>query len=276
MEVNIKENNLKNSSRFLKIATEAAKKAGSILENYFQTQLEKEFKEDKSIVTRADKESEELIMKMILEEFPDHSIFTEESGMIENKGEYMWHIDPLDGTTNFTNGIPIFSISLALEYKREIILGVIYDPISHNMFHTEKGKGAYMNDKKISVSKSDQAHCAVTISANKEKENKLLARKLIYNLPEKIASVRILGSVATELAYLSRGGIGANIEFGLHTYDFAAGTLLVKEAGGTITKLNGSEWKFPENNFIASNGVFHDLLVEEVKIQKANILASSV
>ena len=125
-----------------------------------------------------------------------------------------------------------------------------------------------MNDKKISVSKDDKNHAIVTASPGKPIEDKQLLWELYYNLPKIVRSVRNLGCTAMELAYLSRGGTEGYVQLGLNTYDFAAGVLLVQEAGGKITKLDGSPWKFPENKFIASNGVFHDLLVDEVKRQK--------
>ena len=247
------------------MAIQAALAAGKILEKYFDTEILKEFKEDKTPVTLADRESEEIIKKIILEEFPKHSILGEETGRTESKSDYEWYVDPVDGTRNFANGIPIFAVSVALAHKRKVIVGVVYNPTTDSLFYVEQGKGAYLNDKKINVSKDDIPHAIVTISPNREDPEKLLLRELYYDFPKKFGHVRDLGSTALELAYVARGGLEANIQLGLSSYDFAAGVLLVEEAGGKITKLNGSPWKFPENEFIASNGVFHDLLVEEVQ-----------
>ena len=258
-------------SKELEVAIKAALEAGKVLEKYFETEVLKEFKEDKSIVTLADREAEDVIKKIIFSSFPEHSILGEETGMTKKLSDYTWHIDPLDGTTNFSNGIPIFATSLALEHKGVVIIGVIYNPTTDNLFYAEKGKGAYFNNKKISVSKDDQNHCIVTAASGKQKNDKDLKRNLFHYLPEKIRSVRELGSTALELAYVARGGTEANIQIGLSTYDFAAGALLVLEAGGIITKLDGSEWKFPDNYFIASNGIFHELLVEEIKNQKEKL-----
>ncbi len=261
---------VKNKSKELEVAINAALEAGKIVEKYFETEILKSVKEDKSIVTLADKESEEVIKKIIFQAFPAHSILGEETGMNGAKGDYVWHVDPVDGTTNFANGIPIFAVSIALEHKGGLIVGVVYNPSTHSLFYAEKGEGAYFNDKKISVSQDDQTTCIVTTSSSRKKEDKLLQRNLLYSMPEKLRSVRNLGSTALELAYVSRGGLEANIQLGLSTYDFAAGSLLVQEAGGKITKLDGSPWAFPENKFIASNGVFHDILVEEVQKQIKN------
>ncbi len=264
---------MKNKSKELEIAIMAALEAGKIVEKYFETEILKELKEDSSPVTLADRESEAIIKKIILENFPDHSILGEETGMTENKSEYTWHVDPIDGTRNFSNGIPLFAVSIALALKDKVIIGVVYNPATHSLFYAEDGKGAYLNDKKIFVSKDDKDHAMVTISTSKDKADQKLCRELLHDLPggRVIRSVRDIGCAALDLAYVSRGGFEANIQLGLFTYDFSAGILLVKEAGGKITRLDGSPWVFPENKFIASNGVFHDLLVEEVRRQKEKL-----
>lgn len=259
---------MKNKSKELKVAIRAALEAGKILEKYFETEILKEFKEDTSIVTLADRESEKTIKKVLSQAFPAHSILGEETGMTENKSNYVWHVDPVDGTRNFTNGIPLFAVSIALVHTNEVIVGVVYNPVTRSLFYAEKGKGTYFNDNKIFVSKDDKDHAIVTVSPGKLDIEKQLFLELGHDLPKVVRSTRNLGCTAVELAYIARGGIEANIQLGWsYTYDFAAGTLLVQEAGGKITKLDGGEWKFPEHHFITSNGVFHNLLVEEVQNQ---------
>jgi myo-inositol-1(or 4)-monophosphatase len=263
---------MENKPKELEVAIEAALAAGKILEKYFEGEILKEFKEDTSIVTLADRESEDVIKKIILGAFPTHSMLGEETGMTENKSDYVWHVDPVDGTRNFSNGIPLFAVSIALVFNNEVIVGVVYNPATRSLFYASKGKGAYLNDKKISVSKDDRDHGIFTISPGPGNTDRKLVRELSYVFPKNVVrSVRDLGSAAVELAYVARGGVEANIQIGRYTYDFAAGVLLVQEAGGMITALDGSPWKFPENYFIASNGVFHDLLVEEIKKQKEKI-----
>lgn len=263
---------MENKSKELEVAIQAALEAGKILEKYFETEILSEFKEDNTPVTMADRESEEIIKKIILENFPEHSIIGEETGVTTNGGEHVWHIDPIDGTRNFANGIPIFAVSIALVHQDKVIVGVVYNPASGSLFFAEKGKGAYLNDKRIFVSKDDKANSIVTVAPGKTSAGKTLMRELMYSLPKNVVrSMRELGSTAVELSYVARGGLEANIQLGFNTYDFAAGVLLVQEAGGKITGLDGSEWKFPENKFIASNGVFHDLLVLEVQKQKEKL-----
>ena len=269
---------MKNKSKELEVAIKAALEAGKILEKYFETEIMKSLKEDKSIVTLADKESEEVIKKIIFDAFPTHSILGEETGMNGAKSDYVWHVDPVDGTRNFANGIPLFAVSIALVHQDKIMVGVVYNPSTRSLFYAELGKGAYFNDKKIFVSKDDKDHCIVTASPGNQDDQEVkkeLILNLYHDLPKIIRSVRNFGCTAIELAFISRGGLEANIQLGLNTYDFAAGALLVLEAGGKITKLDGSPWAFPENKFIVSNGVFHDLLVGEVQSQIKKLKAES-
>jgi myo-inositol-1(or 4)-monophosphatase len=262
---------MENKSKELEVAIRAALEAGKILEKYFETEILKEYKEDTTIVTKADKEAEEIIKKIICESFPEHSILGEETGHTDNHSEFTWHIDPLDGTRNFANCIPFFGVSIALVNNNELIVGVVYNPITNSLFYAEKNKGAFLNDKKILVSKDDGSHSMVTVDPGKKEEDKQLRRELYKTLPARFRSIRDLGSTAVHLAYVARGALEVNIQLGLQTYDFAAGALLVLEAGGKITNHDGSPWFFPDNKFIASNGVFHEELVDEIKKQKSKL-----
>lgn len=262
---------MENKSRELEVAILAAQEAGKVLEKYFDTEILKEYKEDNTPVTKADREAEAVIKQIIIENFPDHSLLGEETGHTKKEESYTWHIDPLDGTRNFANGIPFFGVSLALVKDDEVIVGVVYNPITRSLFYAEKNKGAYLNDKKILVSKDDASHSIVTADPGKKEEEKKLRRELYRSLPNTFRSIRDLGSTAVHLSYVARGSLEANIQLGLQTYDFAAGVLLVLEAGGKVTNHDGSPWHFPENKFIASNGIIHDLLVEELKKQKENL-----
>ncbi len=264
---------MENKSAYLEVAIKAARAAGEILEKHFETEILKNIKEDESVVTIADGEAEEVIKKIILETFPDHSILGEETGLTENGGGYKWHIDPIDGTRNFANGIPLFAVSIALVKENEIIVGVIYNPVIKSLFYAERGKGTYMNNKRIFVSKGSISNCIIAGGKGRKPEDRKLFRKLMHDLPQKISglTIRDFGSCVIDLSFVARGGIEASISLGLHTYDFAAGVLLIQEAGGVITGLDGGSWKFPDNYFIASNGVFHDLLVAEVKGEKARL-----
>ena len=264
---------MENKSPELEIAIKAALEAGKILEKYFDTEIVGKTKDDSTIVAEADGEAEEAINKIILAAFPRHSIMGEETGHTNNQGEHTWYIDPLDGTKNFIKHLPLFAVSIALEYKNEIILGVVYNPGTQSLFYAEKGKGAFLNDKKISVSKSDLKHSILCAGKGNKDTDRKLSRTLIYSLPDALPglTVRDIGCTALDLAYLASGGFEAGIHVGLRGYDFAAGTLLVQEAGGKIINFDGSMWKFPDRYFSTSNGVFHDKLIEEIKRQKEKL-----
>lgn len=264
---------MENKSKELEVAIRAALEAGKILEKYFETEFEKETKNvvfDSNIVTIADRESEDLIKKIILENFPDHSILGEETGLTQNSGSYTWYVDPVDGTRNFANRIPLFAVSIGFVKDDEILGGVIYNPISDSLFYAEKGKGAYWNHKRIYVSKDDASNCIVTAASGKKPMDLKLRRNLMRDLPENVvSSVRDFGCTALDLAYVAWGNTAADIKFGLRTYDCIVGLLLIQEAGGKITNVDGKPWKISDSGyFIASNGVFHDLLVDEVRRQK--------
>ncbi len=261
---------MENKSKELEVAIEAALEAGKILEKYYDSEIAHSTKDDKSMATVVDNEAEEVIKEKIFRSFPDHSILGEESGYTEKKGDCTWYIDPLDGTKNFVKHLPLFAVSIALECQKEILVSVIFNPVTKSLFYAEKGKGAYLNHKKISVSKRDLVHSTMCSGKGSSALDRKLARQLMYILPEVLTGLtfRDIGCTALDLAYVASGGFEAGIHVGLNGYDFAAGTLLIKEAGGKIINFDGTEWKFPDKYFITSNGIFHDKLVEEVKRQK--------
>lgn len=163
-------------SKNLDIAIKAAKDAGEIVAKYFEDTFEASFKDDGSIVTQADKEAEDVIIERINAEFPEDGFYGEESGVSNEKSERTWYIDPIDGTTNFANGLPIFAISIALEKGGEIVSSVVYNPITNSMYYAEKGKGAYYNDKKIKVSDNPSSAAILTTGNSRESDDKLKER----------------------------------------------------------------------------------------------------
>lgn len=260
---------MQDKSKELEVAIQAALEAGKILTKYFETEILHEFKEDKSITTIADKEAEEKIKEIIFSNFPEHSILAEETGFTDKKSEYVWHIDPLDGTYNYANGIPIFAVSIALAHKDELIVGVIHNANMNLLCYAEKGKGTYYNETKVHVSSDEQMKSIVTISSSKIMPGKMLRRKLAHDMPgNSVASVRDFGCTALDLVFLAKGSTEGDIKFGLDLYDFAAGLVLVSESGGKITNIEGGELKLTDKSYIASNGLLHDVLVEEIKRQK--------
>src|SRR3989344_2353110 len=170
-------------SKELKVALEAALEAGKILERHLETDIIKSMKHDKSISVLADGESEEMIKKIIFEAFPEHSILGEETGMTGQESDYVWHVDPLDGTRNFAHGVPFFCVAIALEYKGELRVGVVYNPATRSLFYAEKNKGTYLNDKRIFVSKDGEVHSMITVSRGKKPSDEKLFRELMHDLP---------------------------------------------------------------------------------------------
>lgn len=238
-------------------AIEAAKKGGEVLVKYFEmTDLEREVKDDSSFVTKADKEAEAAIVEAIRAAFPDHGIIGEEGADVNPDARFRWIIDPLDGTSNFVNGIPLFAVSIAVADGDDPVVAVVFNPVTHSLYVAEKGKGATYNGRPARV--SDQAAADGTVSFGPAKKEKQRAREMVVATGESFKSARILGCCALELAYIARGGTEAFICLGLKKWDYAAGVLLVREAGGKVTDLAGNECTLAETYFVASNAVSHD------------------
>ena len=250
----------------LDTATEAAKKGGEVLARYFEmVGLERELKDDKTFATKADSESEEAIVSSIKQKFPDHGFLGEEGSNTNPDAEYVWVIDPLDGTKNFVNGIPIFAISVALLKAGEVVGAVIYNPVTHSLYTAEKGKGAMYNGKKVSVSKQEAAMGVVTFGPGQKDKETL--NRFFERSEQFFKSKRYLGCTALELGYVARGGIEGFVCIGLKKWDYAAGALLVQEAGGKITDYQGKSWNIETNYFVASNGVAHEEMLALVSSQ---------
>ncbi len=249
---------------FLDVAISAAKKGGAVVDRYFETSIEREVKADKSFVTAADKEAEAVIIAELKKHFPDHGFLGEESGETRSSSEYQWVIDPLDGTANFVNGIPMFAVSIALFLRGAPIVGVVYNPVTDSLYASEKGKGVTCNGANVSVSDGGAEHAMITFGPGKKE--KLLLNALFSNAERLVKSKRYLGCAALDLAYVARGGTEGFVCLGLNTWDYAAGVLLVAEAGGKLTDFKGNPWFFGgSDHFLASNGHVHDALLALVK-----------
>lgn len=248
----------------LHVAQEAAKIAGKILIESFETSLEPDIKADKSFVTKVDTDSEKAIIDTITKSFPDHTFLGEESGKSDGTSPWQWVIDPLDGTANFLNGIPIFSVSIALDYEGETVVGVVYNPVTSSMFYATKDGGSFWNDKPIKVSDQTEVNVVTTVGSSPSREDgdkKIALTKAFY---EEGMRVRLLGSAALELAYLARGGTEVYINLGTKPWDYNAGLLIAQEAGAMITRFDGSPRK-ESTYFLATNGAIHPKILEIIK-----------
>lgn len=241
-----------------------AREAGGLLMRHFG-KVDIEYKGEVDVVTIADRESEKLIVERITGRWPDHDIVGEEGTRRDRGSDYRWYIDPLDGTTNFAHNYPVFCVSIALEYRDELIAGVVYDPTRDECFSAEKGAGARLNGKAIHVSKvSDFAQSLVATGFPSQKRHKNPNIHFYHHITLQTHGVRRAGSAAMDLAYTACGRYDAYWEFNLNPWDTAAGVVLVREAGGDVTDLDGAPFDIASKEVIASNRKLHPALLREL------------
>lgn len=253
----------------LQLAVDAALEAGKFLKmnvGKFR-QLEHKLGEERNLVTEIDKKAEELIIERIRKRYPHHDFLGEESGSHKVSSDYKWIIDPLDGTTNFTHGLPIFCTSIALEHEGEVILGAIYDPNADELFAAERNKGATLNNRKIRVSGATRLieSLIVTGFPYDIKKNPYNAVEHFSNFLMQSQAVRRLGSAALDLSYVACGRFDGFWEVTLNPWDMAAGVLFVEEAGGKFTNFKGFPSDIYTPNVLTSNGLIHDQMVDVLK-----------
>jgi myo-inositol-1(or 4)-monophosphatase len=214
-------------------------------------------------VTEADHASEKAIIEIIRQEHPDHFLLTEESGEIKMDSEYKWIIDPIDGTINFSRGIPICCVSIGLEKAGEMIMGAVYNPLMNEIFFAEKGFGAWLNDKRIVVSKTDSVlkSCLVTGFPYTYLDTENGPLQVFEKLIRKGIPVRRLGSAAIDLCWVAAGRFDGFYEHKLQAWDSAAGFLMVEEAGGTVTDFKGDHYSPYQPHLVATNGKIHNELL---------------
>ena len=246
------------------------KEAGKILRKYYGNISKIEYKSDASLVTQADKESEATIIKIIKSAFPTHQILAEESGITKEESEYKWIIDPLDGTTNYAHTLPIFAISIGIEHKKEIILGGVYNPISNELFFAEKGNGAYLNDKKIRVSKVDKLDRALLVTGfpYDRRENVDYYMNIYGKFLKVSQGVMRLGAAAIDFCSVACGRLDGYWERKLYPWDQAAGILIVEEAGGKVTDFIGKKFSCYDKQVLVTNGLIHNEMVKILKTIK--------
>jgi myo-inositol-1(or 4)-monophosphatase len=245
-------------------AAEIAREAGALLRHYYEKGVTAEFKGDVDIVTEADRASEKLIGERLRTIFPTHGIFGEEGTRQQLDAEYRWYIDPLDGTTNFAHGFPYFCVSMGLEHRPAgtpedadgtIVAGVIYEPLRDELFQAERGKGAYLNGRRMSASKTallQESLLATGFPSVKRHENPNV--HFYHELTLRSHGVRRAGAAAVDLAYTAAGRLEGFWEFNLNPWDTAAGLLLVEEAGGEISRFDGSPFRLDSREVLAHNG----------------------
>lgn len=249
--------------KLVQFSEELATGAGSILKRGFNRSLKIDYKGRINPVTEYDLKSERYIVSHITKRFPDHTILAEEGGTAAEKSPYRWVIDPLDGTVNFAHGFPIYCVSIAVEFEGDIIAGAVYDPERDELFSAGKGMGAWLNKKKTRV------------SSEKVLQRALLATGFAYNIgtakrtnlglfarmAKKAQGLRRPGSAAIDPCWLACGRIDGFWEFYLHPWDTAAAKLIVEEAGGKVSRINGTTYSIFARDILASNGHIHKALM---------------
>ena len=258
---------------FLPAMSAIAREAGSLLLNYFHKKLKVEYKGEADLVTAADRASEALIRERIREQFPAHDVLGEEQGLSDQGSDYRWYVDPLDGTTNFAHGYPVFCVSLALECRAlergsgpsaARIAAVVYDPTRDELFSAELGKGAHLNGQPIRVSNTAQLkECLVATGFPSHKRHKNPNIYFYHQITLRTHGVRRAGSAALDLCTVACGRFDGFWEFNLNPWDTAAGVLIVEEAGGRVSRFDGSPFQLDSRETVASNGLVHDALLHE-------------
>jgi myo-inositol-1(or 4)-monophosphatase len=258
---------MKIDDRYLQLAMAAAKEAGRIQMHHFGHSHPVEYKEKFNPVTEVDRLCEQAIVKMILDAYPEHDILTEESPFKGKGSSWKWIIDPLDGTTNYLYGYPCFCVSIGLEVEGEVRLGVVYNPILEEIFHVEKGEGAYLNGSQISVSKTNKL------------ERSFLCTGFPYDVREQVDfylryfrkfltrsfAIRRPGSAALDLSYLAAGRFDGFWELKLRPWDVAAGGLMVSEGGGEVSDFQGKPFNIYSGEILASNGIIHQEMLQAIR-----------
>jgi myo-inositol-1(or 4)-monophosphatase len=258
--------------KFAAPAAAIAMEAGALVRGFYENGVETEYKGEADLVTEADRASERLIVERLGARFPSHGVYGEEGTRGQMESEYRWYIDPVDGTTNFAHRYPVFCVSMGLEYRApglsaeeegEIVAGVIFDPTRNELFVAEKGKGAYLNGRRIQVSRTSTV--AESLLATGFPSRKRHQNPNIYFYQEitmRSHGVRRAGSAALDLAYTACGRFDGYWEFNLNPWDTSAGFLMVTEAGGTLTYYDGSPFHLASRELLASNGRIHGELVQ--------------
>jgi len=245
-------------------AAQIAREAGALLMEHFRQHVKIEYKGEADLVTIADRKSEALIRQRLREHWPSHDILGEEGGLQDTGSDYRWYVDPLDGTTNFAHGFPVFCVSMALEYKGRRIAGVIYDPTRDELFAAEQGGGAFLNDQRIRVSQTaNLGECLVATGFPSHKRHKNPNIFFYHQITLRTHGVRRAGSAALDLCCVASGRFDGFWEFNLNPWDTAAGVLIVEEAGGKITDFHGGPFELNSRETLASNGLVHEALLNE-------------
>ena len=261
---------MKLSSANINVMVKACRKAAKILIRDFGEieNLQVSFKGPGDFVTASDKKVEKILIEELLKARPNYSILSEETGRISNDESFKWIIDPIDGTSNFLHGIPHFAISIGLEHNKEIICGIIYDPIKDEMFVAEKGNGSYLNNQRIRVSSRSKLKDCLIVTGGPRRNHK--ERDLALKEYDKFSSsvdipVRKMGSASLDMAYVAAGRFDGMWQRNLNYWDIAAGIIIIKEAGGFVTDFRGENEYIQNKTILVTNSKINNEMIEVLK-----------
>jgi myo-inositol-1(or 4)-monophosphatase len=258
---------MKNDDRYLEVAIAAAKEAGRIQKLHFGHFHKVEYKGEIDPVSEIDKLCEKAVNRIIFDAFPDHDVLTEESAFKGKGSPWKWIIDPIDGTTNYIHGFPFFCVSIGLEVKGEVTLGVVYDPILDQLFNALKGEGAYLNGKRIFVSQVNNLGRSFLCTGFPYdiREHTDFYLRYFRQFITKSVAIRRPGSAALDLCYVGAGRFDGFWELKLHAWDVAAASLIITEAGGKVTDFQGGPFNIYSEEILASNGLIHQEMLRVIQ-----------
>ncbi|MCL4558823.1 MAG: inositol monophosphatase [Deltaproteobacteria bacterium] len=251
-------------AELLNIAIKSARTAGTIINKRINTPKRVSYKGIVDLVTDVDTLCEKTIIQVINRRFPSHSILAEELGSVPGKSDYRWIIDPIDGTTNFYHSYPFVSVSIALEHKGIVIVGVVYDPLKKELFYATKGRGAFLNDKRLHVSSVNTIEDAL-LSTGFPYDIRTSSENNLDNwikFIRRAQAIRRDGSAALDLCYVAAGRFDGFWEMKLKPWDVAAGSLIIGEAGGTVTDFHGNKYSIYTDHIVAANPHIHHVLLD--------------
>ena len=248
----------------LETAIYAVREAEKIVMSYYNREKEIKNKDEFDLVTKADVESEKKILSILQEKYPEHGFVMEEQEDINEDAEYVWVIDPIDGTTSFSHNYPMFSISIALLKNKKPIIGVVSAPYLIELFYAEKDRGSFLNNKQINVSKTEEMSKSLIATGFPYKHRKQNIGYL-KNVAEHVQGMRRSGSAALDVCYVAAGRLDGYWEIGLKKVDTAAAQLILEEAGGKVTDLEGKEIKDDYSRIVATNKIIHNKLLNILK-----------
>lgn len=249
----------------LEAAVEAARAAGELLRGRFGAKQTVRYKGEVDIVTEVDEQAERVVREILLSTFPTYGMLAEEGGELSGEDDACWVVDPLDGTTNYAHGLPIFSVSIALVMRGEAVLGVVHDPMRDETYVAERGGGTTVNGEPIGVSDTGELIQALLVTGFPYDRDQVPAALDHFGRFTLLSqSMRRLGSAALDLCYVASGRLDGYYERGIQAWDMAAGALMVEEAGGKVTDYRGGDLDLRGREAVASNGLLHPVLLSAI------------